>query len=108
MNRLNTTEYAVFLYCRFSLFLKDPFFQIIKRSQQLSLFRVELVNFLPVHQYRRSVDIFFHIFVLQEYWVLTEGRIPLKPVLRGVTIVALFISSHAQTQCTRVCCFLIL
>ena len=26
MNRLNKTESAVFLYCRFSLFLKDPFF----------------------------------------------------------------------------------
>ena len=26
MNRLNKTEFAVFLYCRFSLFLKDPFF----------------------------------------------------------------------------------
>ena len=30
MNRLNKTVSAVFLYCRFSLFLKDPFFQIIK------------------------------------------------------------------------------
>ena len=29
MNRLNKTESDVFLYCRFSLFLKDPFFQII-------------------------------------------------------------------------------
>ena len=29
MNRLNKTESAVFLYCRFSLFLRDPFFQII-------------------------------------------------------------------------------
>ena len=29
MNRLNKTEPAVFLYCRFSLFLKDPIFQII-------------------------------------------------------------------------------
>ena len=29
MNRLNKTESAVFLYCRFSLILKDPFFQII-------------------------------------------------------------------------------
>ena len=29
MNRLNETESAVFLYCRFSLFLKDPFFLII-------------------------------------------------------------------------------
>ena len=29
MNRLNKTEPAVFLYCRFSLFLKDPVFQII-------------------------------------------------------------------------------
>ena len=26
MNRLNKTESAVFLYCRFSLFLKDLFF----------------------------------------------------------------------------------
>ena len=29
MTRLNKTESAVFLYCRFSLFLKDQFFQII-------------------------------------------------------------------------------
>ena len=29
MNRLNTTESTVFLDRRFSLFLKDPFFQII-------------------------------------------------------------------------------
>ena len=28
------------------------------------------------------VDI-FHILVLQEYWVLVESRIPLKPVLGG-------------------------
>ena len=27
------------------------------------------------------VLIFFHILVLQEYWVLAESRIPLKPVL---------------------------
>ena len=26
INRLNKTESAVFIYCRFSLFLKDPFF----------------------------------------------------------------------------------
>ena len=26
MNRLNKSESAVFLFCRFSLFLKDPFF----------------------------------------------------------------------------------
>ena len=26
LNRLNTTESAVFLYCRFSLFLNNPFF----------------------------------------------------------------------------------
>ena len=33
-----------------------------------------------MHQY--SVDIFFHILVLQEYWDLAESRIPLTPVLR--------------------------
>ena len=33
MNRLNKTEPAVFLYCRFSLFLKDLFFQVILSLQ---------------------------------------------------------------------------
>ena len=56
MNRLNKTESAVFLICRFSLFLKDPFSQIIKRSQQLTLCRMELLKLLPLHRYR--VDIF--------------------------------------------------
>ena len=58
MNRLNKIEsvVVVFFNCRFSLFLKDPFFQIIWRSQQLSFCRVELVNLLPIHWY--SVDIF--------------------------------------------------
>ena len=47
-----------------------------------------------------KVFIFFHIMVLQEYWVLTEGRVPLKSVLGDVRfrIVALAISSHEQTQ----------
>ena len=40
----------------------------------------------------------FHILVLQEYWVLTESRIPLKPLLGGVRIVALSFSSYEQTQ----------
>ena len=39
---------------------------------------------------------------------MTESRIPLKPVLGGVGIVALSISSHEQTQYNRVCCFLLL
>ena len=39
---------------------------------------------------------------------LTESRIPLNMVLRGVRIVALSISSHEQTKSNRVCCFLIL
>ena len=44
------------------------------------------------------VLIFFHILVLQEYWSLKESKILLKPVLGGVRIVALSISSHGQTQ----------
>ena len=42
--------------------------------------------------------LFYHILVLQEYWVLTESRIPLKPVLGDVSSVALSISSHEQTK----------
>ena len=50
--------------------------------------------------------IFFHLLVLQEYLVLTENRIPLKPLLGGMRrIVALSISSHEQTQLHLVCCF---
>ena len=30
MNRLNKTESAVFKYCRFSLFLKDPFSRLFR------------------------------------------------------------------------------
>ena len=42
---------------------------------------------LPVHRY--NVDIFsYSAMVLREYWVLTESRIPLKPVLGGMRIVA--------------------
>ena len=51
--------------------------------------------FLPVHRY---IDDIFHVLVLQEYWVLVESRILLKPVLGGVRIVALSISSHEQTH----------
>ena len=36
MNRLNKTESAVFLYCWFSLFLKDPFLQIIDNISESS------------------------------------------------------------------------
>ena len=38
------------------------------------------LNFSP---YIDIVLICFHILVLQEYGVLTESRIPLKPVLEG-------------------------
>ena len=42
--------------------------------------------------------IFLHILVLQEYWVMAESRIPLKPVLGSMRILALSISPHEQTQ----------
>ena len=42
MNRLNKTESAVFLYCRFSLFMKDPFFQII-HIIYISLFKIHII-----------------------------------------------------------------
>ena len=41
---------------------------------------------------------FFHKLVLQQYWIMTESRIPLKPELGEVRIVELSISSHEQTQ----------
>ena len=47
---------------------------------------------------RLTVLFFFQILVLWEYWGLKESRIPLKPVLGGVRIAALSISSHEQVQ----------
>ena len=58
-------------------------------------FCVELENFSPCID---IVLIFFHILVIKNKLVLAESRIPLKPVLGGVRIVALSISSHEQTQ----------
>ena len=58
MNRLNKTESAVFLYCRFSLFLTDQFFQIIckliNRIQGLNL----LITSLPSKASRTHVESF--------------------------------------------------
>ena len=44
MSRLNETESAVFLYCSFSLFLKDPFFSIVFRSKSLFSFARDLFH----------------------------------------------------------------
>ena len=41
MNRLNKTESAVFLYCRFSLFLKDPFSRLFTVLLRLSWYPTE-------------------------------------------------------------------
>ena len=67
----NETESAVFKFCRFSLFLKDlVFFQDKTRSQQLLLCHMQLVE--QSELYLDIVFVFFHILVLQEYWVLTR------------------------------------
>ena len=68
---------------------KDLFFQIIKKSQQLSSFLCGVgIN----------IVLNFLFLFLQEYWFLTKSRISLKPVLEGMRIVALSISSNEQTQ----------
>ena len=89
MNRLNKTESAVYLYCCFSLFLKDLFSRLLRGRNSCRRFCVELVKLLLVYQY--SVSIFFFLYSgPPEYWLLTETRIPLKWVLEGVRIVAFF------------------
>ena len=90
MNRLNKTESAVFLYCRFSLLPKDPFSRVFRGRNSCCCFYVELVKLLPVHRY--SVDIFFKFWSVRNT-KLFDGK-PLKPVLGGMNIVELSISSH--------------
>ena len=79
----------------FSLFLRDPFSRLFRGRNSCRCFCVELVKFLPVHRY--SVDIFSY-FGPSGILDSDESRIPLKPVLGGVRIVAFSISSHEQTQ----------
>ena len=61
-------------------------------------FCVEVVKHIPVHRY--SVDIFFHIRVLQKSGILGSDRQlnTAEADARGVRIVAFSISSHVQTQ----------
>ena len=47
MNGLNETESVVFLYCRFSLFLKDPFPQIILCTRGVHL--IVALGFCKAH-----------------------------------------------------------
>ena len=46
MDRLNKTESAVFLYCRLSVFQKDPFFPDYLEVPTAVVVRVELVKLL--------------------------------------------------------------
>ena len=62
MNRLNKTESAVFLYCRFSLFLKDPFFpEYLEVVAAIVVLRGR-VKHLRVHQYRFDIFSIFWSF----------------------------------------------
>ena len=74
----------------------DPFFPDYLELATAVVVSHRVHKLLPVHQY--IVLLFFYILVLQEYWVLTESRVLLKPVLGGVRVFALSISSHKQTQ----------
>ena len=60
--------------------------------------RITLIVHSGLTTYVDKVLKCFHILVLRGYWVLTESRIPLKPVLGDIRIIALSISSHEQTQ----------
>ena len=84
----------------FSLLLKDPFFRLVRGR----CFCLELAKLLPVHRY--SVDIFFQVLVLSDFWVLTESRILLKLVLKGVRIVKLSFTSHYRLNQTESAFFL--
>ena len=94
MNRLNKTECCFLIL--WVLFISEgsvyPDYLEVTSAAVVSVWSWK--NYSPcIHKVLK----FFYILVLQEYWVLTESRIPLKPV-QGVRIVALTISSHEQTQ----------
>ena len=88
MNRLNKTESAIFSICRFSLFLKDPFSQIIFRGRN----SCRCVMWSPVHRY--SVDIFFSYSGLTVILGSDEKKNAAQASARGVRMVAHSISSY--------------
>ena len=73
MNILNKTESAVFKYCRFFLFLKDLFFQIILNFELSELNKRKLViEYYSCHQIRIS-DILSWVRFLSYPYYLTEA-----------------------------------
>ena len=67
---------------------------------------------LPVHHLNADYIMFWSfriiefIFGITEYIFILENRIPLRPVLGGVSGVALFITGHEQTQKTEFAIFI--
>ena len=87
-----------------SLFLKNSFFQdCLEMATAVVLSRGVGKNFSP---YIDRVLIFLHILVLQEHLALTESRIPLKPVLRDVRIVAFLLVFMNRLNKTKFTVFL--
>ena len=60
MNRLNKTEAAVLHYYKFSLFLKDPFFQIIYTTKEVLVIRriFSLVDMIANTKFSNSPNVF--------------------------------------------------
>ena len=59
---------------------------------------VGFVELYPKRPYSVEVYFLFYITVLQKYWVLTDSRIQLITMLRGMRVVTVFINSHEQSQ----------
>ena len=70
-----TAKSAIFLYCRFSLFLGDPFFRLFRGCRSC---RCAAWSWLNFSLYINIVLISFHILVFQNYCALMESRIPLR------------------------------
>ena len=87
MNRLNKTDFAVFVSLMCYFLPGDLHSKLILSSLQLVLCHVRAVKRLPVHHH--SADYIFWIFGLTGLILsLLENRIPLKPELGGVGSVA--------------------
>ena len=59
-----------------------------------------------IRTFGRTLKVFTIQVSLLEYWDLTtRTRIWFKPMLGGVSVVAISANSHEQTQLNRICCF---
>ena len=85
-------SFSTQLTIKFQLLIKTK----ILKDKECSCFQTLRCCFYFADKFHAQLISAWKWLILREYWVLKESKIPLKPVLGGVIIAAISISSHDQ------------